>query len=75
VIPKNHLKRSDVRLLVLAHSDDARRSLVSCWLQIMVMGTCRIRTQGWNRRYWCGIGQKPFEDQVSEWKISENSMV
>ena len=39
------------------------------------MVICRVRTQGSNRRHRCGIGQKPFEGQVSKWKISINSLV
>ena len=48
---------------------------MSCRPQNASMGTCGTRTNGPNRRHWCGTCQKPFEGQVSEWEISKNSIM
>ena len=47
-------------------TDDVLKLLVSCGLQVMPMSTCGIKTQGPNRRHWCGTGQEPSEGLVSE---------
>ena len=56
-------------------NDDVLKSSVSYGLQSTSTGTCGLRTNGPNRRHWCGTGQEPSECQVSEWEISKNSIV
>ena len=46
-----------------------------CWLQIALMGTCGTRAQGPNKRHRHGTNERPSEGQVSESKISKNSIV
>ena len=55
-----------INIYIYIYIYDVLKLLVSCWLQITLMGTCRARTQGPNRRHWHGISQKPSECQVNE---------